>query len=181
MDAPPSIPPPVPAPNRAIKYSLTRWDLVVHSMTVIFRNRFLRVFVPIMLLVCLRLHLSVYGSFHSPAELILAGLIYCAGFVVVLAVMQGIMALVTAFLGRQEGIVGEHVLEITEAGLIERTEFNESLHKWPSICRIVSGSEYLYVYISELNSYAVPKRNLPPQQIRDFEADLRARALRAKR
>jgi len=78
-------------------------------------------------------------------------------------------------------VVGRHVLEITEEGLIERTDYNETLHRWPSIGRILSLCGYLYIYVSDTNAHQVPKGCFSPQEIETFEADLRTRASQAKR
>jgi hypothetical protein len=91
-----------------------------------------------------------------------------------------VFGLATAFLFKQRGVVGKHVLQITEQGLVESTDFNESLHKWPSVCRILSLWGYLYIYVSDMNTHQVPKRYFSPQEIADFEGELRARAKQAR-
>jgi hypothetical protein len=107
---------------------------------------------------------------------VVGAVIYVIGFMGFMAVMLLLFGLAMAFLLKQRGVVGQHVLEITEQGLIERTEFNENLHKWASICRIVSIFGHLYIYVGDMNSYQVPKRCFSPLEIAEFEADLRAHA-----
>jgi len=79
-----------------------------------------------------------------------------------------------SFLFKQRGVVGQHSLEITERGLSERTDYNENLAKWASIRRLHSTRRYLYIYVSDFNFYAVPKRCFANEKIAGFEADLRA-------
>ncbi|TAK99654.1 MAG: YcxB family protein, partial [Verrucomicrobia bacterium] len=87
-----------------------------------------------------------------------------------------LLGFVSAFLMQHPGLVCRHTLEITEAGLIERTEVNESLHRWPNICRIFSFAGYLYVYVGQDNVHMIPKRDLTPAALAKFESDLRERA-----
>jgi hypothetical protein len=112
-----------------------------------------------------------------PLLVTLAGAVaYLLGFLAVLFVCQGIVGIANAFLLKQRGVVGQHVLEITGPGLVERTEFNETLHKWASIGRIFSLFGYLYIYVSDNNYHQLPKRCFTGQEIAAFEAELRAHA-----
>ena len=112
------------------------------------------------------------------SETMLHAMGYLVGFIGFLAVTQCILALANAFLLKHRGVLGEHVLEITEQGLVERTAFNEALHRWP-IGRILSLGGYLYIYVSDNNSHQVPKRCFSPEEIGGFEAELRTRTRRS--
>ena len=172
--------PPLISPRRAITYELTRWDLFANWMTVILRNRILQVFVIVALILNEALILGPSLATRSLWSTLLHGVIFLFLFVWILVICQLILGLASSFLLKQRGVVGRHTLEITEQGLVERTEFNETLHKWPSICRVRSLCGYLYIYVSDMNSHQVPKRCLPAQEIGDFEADLRAHATQAR-
>ena len=179
MNTPPEIPP-VIGPQLAITYELTRWDLFVNSATVIFRNRILQVFViaAFMFNGCITL---APGLLTRPMlHTVLKGIIFLVGFWGILAFCICILGFATSFLLKQRGVVGKHVLRITEQGLVESTDFNESLAKWPSVCRILSLWGYLFIYVSDMNLHQVPKRCFRPEEIAEFEAALRAHAEQAR-
>ena len=163
-------------PRRAITYRLTRWDLWANFLTIFLRSWIIQVFIVVAMLFNGWLFVGP-GITTRPFFLtVLKGVLFLITFVGLMVVCQCVLGLATAFLLKQSGLVGQHVLEITEAGLIERTEFNETLHKWPAVCRILSVCGYLYIYVSDNNSHQVPKRCFSAQEIADFEADVRAHA-----
>jgi len=175
MDAPPPLPP-VARPVRSITYELSRWDLFVSWLTIFLRNRMIQVFVAVAIFVNM---VMVLGPRIRSRPLLLTA-VEAAGVVAVfltgLAACQTLMGLASSFIGRQRGVVGEHTLEITEQGLVERTAFNEALHKWPSVSRVLSLCGHLYIYVGDTNFHQVPMSRVPAQELRDFEAELRARA-----
>lgn len=174
MNTPPDIPP-VIGSQKAITYELTRWDVFANWMTVMLRNRILQWFVLATLLFNGWLILAPKFGTHSVAHLLFDTLVYLLGFLGCIAFFQVVLGLVNAFVPQHRGVVGRHVLEITEQGLVERTDCNETLHRWPSICRILSLLGYVYIYVSDSNSHQVPKRCFSPAEIDSFVADLRRR------
>ena len=158
----------------SITYNLTRGDLFCGLMTIVFRNRMLQVM--IVSLIVFSEVLVVFGLgarlFSSTIVLmVVLAFALCLG----IFISQALLALAMAYLPKERGVVGEHTLEITEQGLIERTEFNESLHMWPAMYRIVSQLGYLYIYVSYSVYHQVPKRRVDAQQMAAFENELRAR------
>jgi hypothetical protein len=180
MNTPPDIPP-VIGIQKAIVYELTRWDVFANWMTVILRNRILQVFVLATLLFNGWLILAPRFGTHSIAHFSFDTLVYLTGFLGCILFFQAVLGLANAFIPKHRGVVGQHVLEITEQGLVERTDCNETLHRWPSICRILSLWGYVYIYVSDSNSHQVPKRCFPRSEINRFVADLRQRAKQMNR
>jgi hypothetical protein len=174
MDTPPEIPPIIG--NKAITYELTRWDVFANWMTVILRNRILQVFVLATLFLNGWLLLGPRFGTYSLAHLVFDSLVYLVVFFGFIAFFQVVLGLANAFIPKHRGVVGRHVLEITEQGLVERTDCNETLHRWPSICRILSLWGYVYIYVGDSNSHQVPKRCFSPSEIDGFVADVRQRA-----
>jgi hypothetical protein len=170
MNTPPQIPPPLPR-HQSIRYQLTRGDVFANWMTIIFRNRMLQIFVLVALIINGCIWAPGFGARSTGFLVIEAGL-YLVGFLGFLALVQAVMGAAHAFLAPLRGVVGEHTLEITDRGLIERTDCNETLHRWP-MGRILSLGPYLYIYVSDTNSHQVPKRYFSPQEISAFEAALR--------
>jgi YcxB-like protein len=173
MSEPPPIPPTVTA-RRGISYCLTRGDLFINALTVIYRNRILKVFIPASLLVNIGI-ITLQRIGREPGSAIARTAFFqCAVLMGVIIVSLCFMGLIAAFVTTR-GVLGEHALEITPQGLIERTAVNETLHKWTSVSRIFSQCGYLYIYVGELKCHIVPKRGFPENEISDFERDLRAR------
>jgi len=172
--------PPVINPRLTISYEVTRWDMFVNSMTIFLRNRILQVSVLLGLILNGCVWLGPRLLTGSYLQLVSAGLIFLIGYFGFLAVCMSAFGLATAFLLKQRGVVGKHSLEITDQGLVERTDYNETMHKWPSVCRIMSICGYLFIYVGDMNSHQVPKRCFSPEEIANFEAELRARAPHVK-
>jgi hypothetical protein len=179
MSSSPEVPP-VLRPSLAITYQLTRWDLVLNSVAVLFRNRITRVVFPFFMVLNGVILLGPGLRTRPPWLTAVEALVYSVGFAVFMLVFLFCFGLAVAFLLNQRGVVGEHVLEITEQGLVERTEFNETLHKWGAICRVMSMWGYLYVYVSDMNCHQIPERCFPRQELAQFESELRARAHQLK-
>jgi hypothetical protein len=174
MSTPPPIPP-VIGPIATITYDLTRGDLFVNSLTVLFRNRILQVIVFGMLLFngCVVVMPKV-GKIPT-GQLWFEVAFWFILMIGIFVALQLFVALALAFVQKQQGVVGQHTLEITEQGLVERTAFNDTLHKWPSICRICSQFGYVFIYVSDTNSHQVPVRRVNEGQLEFFLTALRAR------
>jgi hypothetical protein len=81
-----------------------------------------------------------------------------------------------SFLRKDKGVLGKHTLEITEAGLQEATDVNNSLHKWGAAFRIRETRNYAYIYVSETNVHIVPRTRCCSQDsVKGFLAELRTR------
>lgn len=161
--------------QRAISYEITRWDVFKNWMTVVFRNRILQVFILAVLLLNGWLIVGHKSGTQSLPGLVFDTLFYVVEFVGFIAFFQAVVSLANAFIPKHRGLVGRHVLEITEQGLVERTDFNETLHRWPSVCRILHLWGYLYIYVSDTNSHQIPKRCFSAAELGSFEAELRQR------
>ncbi len=59
-----------------------------------------------------------------------------------------------------KGVLGLHVLEITDECLIEKTEYSEDEIQWESIAKIDSTSDYTFVYIGESTAHIIPEDNI---------------------
>jgi hypothetical protein len=47
---------------------------------------------------------------------------------------------------------------------MERTDVNESLHRWAGFHKIVSTGKYLYIYVTDNNAHVVPRRYFGSEQ-----------------
>jgi hypothetical protein len=174
--APPPFSMSEPSSNYSIEYDLSRRDLVTSYVSIFLRNRTILVFVIAALLFNLVLYCREPGfSELSLAEKITSVAIRIFCFVAIILFLQLALGLAVVFSAKNRGLVGRHVLEITNEGLIERTEFNQSLNRWTGMRKILSSPYYLYIYVSDSNFHMVPKRCFDPLIIQQFEEQLRLR------
>ena len=165
-----------PDSERTISYNITKWDVLTSWMTIFFRSRLL-------LLLTLGLYtscalsplLSDFGRQSAFATAFEVASLF-TGLVLFSALVHLVIALGHVLFQKDLGILGQHVLEIRDEGLVERTEFNESLHRWPSIYRILSHPGYLYIYVNATSAHMVPKRSFSPEELNSFETSLRMHA-----
>ena len=176
MNVPPilSTTPPILGSEVRIVYELTRWDLFLNSMTVVLRNRLLQIIILVALILNGALILVPQIGKATPIELLFSVVFLVITFAFMILLFQGIMGIATAYALKQNGVVGEHTLIVTDAGMIERTAFNETLHKWPSILRITPLLGYIYIYVGDHNSHQIPRRCLDPLALESFLSTLRA-------
>lgn len=60
--------------------------------------------------------------------------------------------------------------------MLERTEFNESLHHWHSIHKVKLSPRYLYVYVSDSMAHVIPRRSfLSEGEMHEFMGELERR------
>lgn len=59
--------------------------------------------------------------------------------------------------GLNRGLLGTHELELTEDGIIERSEVGEHKTTWQGIERIISTTEHTFVYVSALMAQVIPR------------------------
>ncbi|MDP4145418.1 MAG: YcxB family protein [Bacillota bacterium] len=58
-----------------------------------------------------------------------------------------------------EGIIGEHTIEICEDGLREITKVNNSLYLWSGISKIKQDNSYVYIYVEKYTAHVIPKNS----------------------
>ena len=59
--------------------------------------------------------------------------------------------------GKNKGLLGGHTITITEEGLTETTEVNESRSSWEGIEKIEENEQYIFIYISAYQAHVIPK------------------------
>jgi hypothetical protein len=133
-------------PNMTHIFSLTRWDLLRGQMYTSTRN-------PV--LIGLYIAMGTFIACTSLREPDMAArplafkvffvLAFDVLFFLFISVVTLAILWLTMLMRKQRGVLGEHTLEITIAGLVERTEFNETVHRWPGFHKIVRTRNYLFL------------------------------------
>jgi len=60
--------------------------------------------------------------------------------------------------GRNMGMLGLRTIVISSDGITERTQVSETTCKWPSIEKICTNGDYVFVYMSTMSAFIIPKR-----------------------
>jgi hypothetical protein len=106
-----------------------------------------------------------------------AGIMLCVTLVTQV-VIQGLWLL----LYKNRGVVGDHELEIRDDGILTRTPFNESLHRWSGFQKIASSKSYLYVFVTDNNVEYIPLRCFASTQDAErFQDEIQKRLDAAKK
>ena len=113
-----------------------------------------------------------------PVKLFVAGaamILFCALFLA----LATVITLAIVFSRKNRGVIGEHRLTITEAGLVETTTLNESLNRWAGLHKIVSTRAGLIIYVNDSMFHFVSRRRpLIEGDLVKFEESLKGRLRR---
>ena len=132
------------------------------------------------MLLCVLLSVLTYhtppGAQFSLGDFIAYSFIAMAQMALIFATLQIMFQVIMLFTGRHRGVIGEHVIEIRDDGLMEKTSFNESLHRWNGLHKIVASRAAISVYVTEFQAHYIPLRAFPSkEEAARFEAELRKR------
>lgn len=75
-------------------------------------------------------------------------------FYMIFSIKRKVMRLVKT----NDGIVGEHVIELNGEGLYESTKYNNTHYSWKGIEDIKSDKDYLYIFVNQIQGINIPKR-----------------------
>ncbi|WHY01416.1 YcxB family protein [Neobacillus sp. DY30] len=71
--------------------------------------------------------------------------------------------------GKNEGIIGEHTMNMTEEGIVDTNPNGETKVNWSGFIKLVEDESSLYLYNSAVSAYIIPKRDLANvEEIRQF-------------
>jgi hypothetical protein len=59
--------------------------------------------------------------------------------------------------GHRDGVLGEHSLDVSPDGLVERTEFSEARQKWEGIPHVDVTPERVFLYTTASAAFVVPR------------------------
>jgi len=167
---------------KTVKYSVNRWDILRWHFYLLVRNRVLAVFMLI------ATGFFVWNDLKRPelAEHGVGFRIFYGVFfaIIMLSIVGAVTMLLTALtivFKKFRGFLGEHELEFREDGLIERTDVNESIHRWTGFHKFVVTRKYFYLYVTDNNVHVVPRRCFASQaDERAFQEEI-AKHLSARR
>ena len=94
---------------------------------------------------------------HTPWSLIYSVSVLFGMFIFGLIASMA-MAVFNVTLNKLKGVVGEHVLEITEGGLTESTEFNRTTITWEGITGLKETGSFFFLFIADQFAHPIPKK-----------------------
>lgn len=166
----------------SLKYSLTRWDILRWHIYVLLSNRIL------MALFLVTSLFLVWSDLRRPelaARTVGFKIFYVIFFTLIMFCIIGSITMVmlacVVMFKKFRGSLCDHELEIKDEGLVERTDVNETLHRWSGFHKIVRTGRYLYIYVTDNNVRIVPRRYFSSeQQERAFRETLESHMRSAK-
>ena len=98
-----------------------------------------------------------------------------------MAVMQVVVQLLYVVAHNNRGVTGLHELEIRDEGLLEKSEVNESLHRWSGFHKLGSTRTFLFIFVTDNNVHYVPWNAFPSEQAgKHFRDEIQRRVASAK-
>jgi len=67
-------------------------------------------------------------------------------------------------LNKDRGVLGEHEIEVRDEGLVERTDVNESTHRWSGFYKIKRTSKFIFIFVTDNIVHYVPMRCFPSNE-----------------
>jgi len=173
------IPPLITQPQQlSVRFSLDRWDLIRCRLWVIAHNRFVVLLTLAMSLGIPLLNLRDPEIASRSAGFKVFYVVFLAAVMFALmAVIQIAMQFLFMLSNKNRGVLGAHELEIRDEGLVERTDVNESLHRWPGFGKIGRTGSYLFMFVGGNIVHYVPFRCFPSEEeAKRFEDEIRKRS-----
>ena len=167
-----------------IRYVLTRTDYIRGTLRAAVFNKpvmiYLGVFSTVMVGLSLR---TEYHRGASVSYLVFAGLFQMDAIALLMAFGMVVIGCLTLCLGKGTGVVCEHEMEAVDAGLVERTEFNETCHRWKGVTRVRTTPGYYFVRVNETGGsyHVIPRLRRPLEgDVEAFVAEIRVRCSATK-
>ena len=148
-------------PMTSVKYCLTRWDVLRWQLWSTVHNRVLLGFIILLAAFSAWTDINTPEMVSRPAALrAFTGSVVFLFLLLVILMLQTIVLALLLFTRKNTGLVGVHELELRDDGLMERTEVNESVHRWSGFHRVAVSGAYLYVYVTDTQVHIIPRRAL---------------------
>jgi hypothetical protein len=173
------IPPLLIRPQQlSARFSLDRWDLIRCRLWMVAHNRFL---VLLSLAMSLGVPLLNMRDPEIASRSVGFRLFYVVFFTAVMFAVMALFQIVVQFLwmlfNKNRGVLGAHELEIRDEGLLEKTDVNESLHRWSGFGKIGRTRRHLFIFVGGNIVHYVPFRCFPSKEdAKRFEDEVRRRS-----
>ena len=172
--------PTMPSDEKSVRYTLTHKDLFAFNFRALVRNRLTQITALLMAAFFVYMGITTppkpgKEDFPLPVK-IAVGLVM--GVIIVALVFGVQVLLLTAMIWskKYKGLLGEHELTLTDAGLFTRSPDGESRRHWTGLFKVVNTGKHLYLYVNETMAQIIPLRYFAsPAAAREFERAIRER------
>jgi hypothetical protein len=167
--------------SKTVRYSITHKDLFAFSLRAIARNRLIQgtIILLVAYVAYVGLFIRVPGNQPQPSTAVRIVATIVMEFAAVFAIVAFLLSFLFLMLWtkRFKGVIGEHELTLTDAGMISKSAISETTRKWNALFRIASTRNHLLLYVNETSAMIVPKRYFAsPTEAAGFEQTIRERA-----
>jgi hypothetical protein len=144
-----------------IRYNVTRADLVRGAIRSVLFNRPLMTYLSVFIVIMIGWMIKDQIAQKKGTGFIVFFAVFEIALIAALVIIGvAITTCLAIFFGKGRGVIGEHELEISEAGLSERTEFNDSLHRWKGVTAVKESSAFYFIRVNESGGafHLIPKK-----------------------
>jgi len=67
-----------------------------------------------------------------------------------------------------KGSICEHVVQISEEGIFEKTDVNERKDKWFGVQRIAVENDYAFIYVGANQAHIIPRKRIIEGNLDEF-------------
>lgn len=60
---------------------------------------------------------------------------------------------------KKSGLLGEHIIELSEDGIKESTDVNESFSKWDGVHSVKRDKSHFYIFLNSMAGHIIPRRS----------------------
>ncbi len=73
---------------------------------------------------------------------------------------------------KSKGIIGKHLIEVTDENFREKTDFNDTYIPWKGIDRIETTQNHTFIFVNEITAYIVPRHSLSAESYNSFMKEI---------
>jgi len=153
----PMTPPTERGPTTVI-YKLKRSDLFKFIIYTTLRNKLVW---GIWLILCALLVYTTLADTEATTDTLTKVLtaiilvVFTLLFVNLLLLFTTVIRVVTI---RKTGVLCEHVLKLTDDGIVVTSDVNESINRWAGFHKLVATPNYVLLFVTDANAHIVPRR-----------------------
>ena len=145
--------------DRTVRYSLTRKDIFAFQIRALRRHRFLLLLVAgIYVLVLWTDSRPIPGRHDSLAVRLVVAALDGAALLAIVGIFALLFLVLVVWTAKHKNVLGEHVLSISDEGLVSKSATGEGLVRWGGIDKVISTPKYLLIYLNESSAKMIPKR-----------------------
>jgi len=156
---PAASPPVLPQTLASIKFSISLFDLIKCRLWVIHHNAFLLgINIFFSLLIPFQNLGRLKADLDSAQAVMITFLIFAVITFCVLITLNVVVQILFTLVGKNQGVLGDHEIQVRDDGLIETTPTSASSYNWAGFQKFRASPNFFFLYVSGNIVHYVPKR-----------------------